>query len=101
VAVVSMMRFAGDPDDLFAKVRDSVDPVTARLSPEHGRIANVVARTGDGILVINIWRDEAGRQAMSEEPEVQEAVRSAGLPPPQLDAFEVLALRLDEATDAA
>ena len=33
VAVVSMMRFAGDPDELFAKVRDHVDPVTAGSRP--------------------------------------------------------------------
>jgi hypothetical protein len=100
MAVLTMMRLAGDPDDLFEKVRDRVDPVTARLSPKHGRIANVVVRTDDGIVVVNLWRDEAGRQAMSEEPDVQEAVRSAGLPPPQFDAYEVLSLRLDEAADS-
>ena len=96
VAILSMMRFEGDADELFAKVRDQVDPVTSRLSPKHGRLANIVARTGEGVLVINLWESEAGRQAMAEEPEVQEAVRSAGLPRPQLDAYEVLALRVSE-----
>jgi hypothetical protein len=94
MAVVSMMRFTGDPDELFAIVTERVDPVTNRLSPKHGRIGNIVARTGDGILVINIWETEEGRQAMAEEPEVQDAVRSAGLPPPQFDGYEVLALGL-------
>jgi hypothetical protein len=97
MAVVSMMRFTGDPDELFATVTERVDPVTSRLSPKHGRIGNIVARTDDGILVVNIWESEEGRQAMAEEPEVQDAVRSAGLPPPQFDGYEVLSLSLTAA----
>jgi hypothetical protein len=95
VAVVSMMRFAGDSDELFAKVRDHVDPVTSRLGPGHGQLAGIVARTEEGIVVINLWESEAGRQAMAQEPEVQQAVGGAGLPRPQVDAYEVLAHRID------
>jgi hypothetical protein len=95
MAVLSMMRFAGDPDELFAKVRDHVDPVTSRLAPRHRRIANVVARTGDGIVVVNLWESEEGRVAMAAEPEVQVAVGSAGLPRPELEACEVLTLRVE------
>ena len=94
MAVVSMMRFAGDPDELFVKVRDQVDPVTGRLSPKHGGLGNIVARTDDGILVINLWESHEGREAMAEEPEVRQAVGSAGLPRPQVDVLEVLAHRL-------
>jgi len=85
-----MMRFAGDSDELYATVRDRVDPVTNRLSPKHGRLANIVVRTDDGIIVINLWETDEGRHAMAEEPEVQEAVMSAGLPRPQFDGYEVL-----------
>jgi len=96
MAVVTMMRFAGDPDELFAKVRDHVDPVTTRLSPKHGRISNVVARTEEGILVVNLWGSEEGRQAMAEEPDVQQAVMGAGLPRPDVQVFEVLAHHMDD-----
>jgi hypothetical protein len=89
------MRFAGDPDELWARVRDHVEPVTSRLAPGHGGILNVVARTDDGVLVINVWESEDGRRAMSAEPEVQEAVRSSGVPMPQVEAYEVLAHRID------
>ena len=88
--VLSMMRFSGDADDLFARVRDHVDPVTSRLAPSHGGLANIVARTDDGIAVINLWEHDEGRHAMAAEPEVQEAVRSAGLPPPKFDGYDVL-----------
>jgi hypothetical protein len=97
VAVVTMMRFAGDADELFAKVRDRVEPVTSRLSPKHGRVANVVARTDGGILVINLWETDGGRQAMAEEPEVQQAVIGAGLPRPDVEVLEVLARHVDGA----
>jgi len=96
MAVVTMMRFAGDPDERFAKVRDHVDPVTTRLSPKHGRISNVVARTEEGILVVNLWGSEEGRQAMAEEPDVQQAVMGAGLPRPDVQVLEVLAHHMDD-----
>ena len=97
MAVVTLMRFAGDPDELYAKVRDEVDPVTNRLSPKHGRLANVVARTDEGILVINLWESEEGRRAMAEEPEVQQAVGGAGLPRPDVEVLEVLVHHVDGA----
>jgi hypothetical protein len=94
MAVVSMMRFPGDPDDLARRVNETVDPVSSRLAPKHGGLANIVARTDDGILVINLWEHEEGRHTMAAEPEVQEAVRSAGLPPPDFEGFEVITLRV-------
>ena len=90
MAVVSMMRFSGDPDELLAKIDEHVDPVSQRLAPRHGGLANLVARTDDGVLVINLWRDEEGRHAMAQEPEIQEAVNAAGLPQPDFEGFEVL-----------
>src|SRR5262245_60052082 len=95
MAVVSLMRFAGDPDELWTKVREHVEPVTSRLAPKHGGILNVVARTDDGVLVINLWESQEGRRAMSEEPEGQAAVRSSGVPMPEIEAYEVLSHRID------
>lgn len=94
MAVVSMMRFPGDAGEIEQKIRDVVDPVSRRLAPKHGGLANIVARTDDGVLVINLWETEEGRHAMAAEPEIQEAVGSAGLPPPDFEGFEVLALRI-------
>jgi hypothetical protein len=89
VAVVSMMRMAGDPDELVAKLREHVTPVARELAPKHGGLANVVARTDDGVLVINLWESEEGRHAMADEPQIQEALRRAGLPAPAFEGFEV------------
>ena len=94
--VVSMMRFAGDADELAARIEEHVAPVSMRLAPTHGGLANIVARTDEGILVINLWEEDEGRHAMAQEPEVQQAVRAAGLPQPAFDGYEVLALNATE-----
>jgi hypothetical protein len=90
MAVVSMMRMSGDPDELSAKVREHMRPVGRELAPKHGGLGNIVARTDDGIMVINLWESEEGRHAMAEEPKVQEALRAGGFPPPAFEGFEVL-----------
>ena len=95
MAVVSLMRFTGDPDELAAQIAERVAPVTARLGRNHGQLANVVARTDDGVLVINLWETEEGRQAMSKEPEVQQAVRSFATPPSSFESHEVVSLRVE------
>ena len=94
--VVTLMRFTGDPDELEAKVREHVEPVSNRLSPKHGRLASILARTDEGIVVINLWETEEGRQAMSAEPEIQAAVGGAGLPRPEHEVLEVLGVGLSD-----
>jgi hypothetical protein len=96
VPVVTFMRFTGDPVELEAKVREHVEPVSNRLSPKHGRLANILARTADGIVVINLWETEEGRQAMSAEPEIQAAVGESGLPRPEHEVLEVLGVELSD-----
>ena len=91
MAVVSMMRIPGDPAKLKAAARDNLSGVTERLGQKHGLISSVIAKTDDGLLVINLWEHEEGRHAMAEEPEIQEAIRAAGFPPPHFDAYEVVA----------
>src|SRR5205807_2392626 len=78
MAVVSMMKMSGDPDELAAKVREHLAPVGRELAPGHGGLGTIVARTDDGIMVINLWENEEGRHAMAEEPRVQEAVANSG-----------------------
>jgi hypothetical protein len=90
MAVVSMMRMSGDSDELSAKLKEHVRPVGMELGPKHGGLGTIVARTDDGILVINLWETEEGRHGMAEEPKVQEALRAGGFPPPAFEGYEVL-----------
>jgi hypothetical protein len=91
--VISMMRMSGDTDELAQKLQ-GVAEVGRRLAPKHGGLGTIAAKTDDGILVINLWDNEEGRHAMAEEPEVLEALQSAGLPMPQFEGYEVLDMRI-------
>jgi hypothetical protein len=91
--VISMMRMSGDTDELAQKLQ-GVAEVGRRLAPKHGGLGTIAANTDDGILVINLWENEEGRHAMAEEPEVLEALQSAGLPMPQFEGYEVLDMRI-------
>jgi hypothetical protein len=90
--VVSMMRMEGNADELLSKL-ESVDEIAERLAPKHGGLMNIVAKTDSGILVINLWENEEGRHAMAEEPEIQQAIQSAGLPRPAFEGYEAVHVR--------
>jgi hypothetical protein len=94
MAVVSIMKMQGDSDELAAKVRDHLAPVGRELGPRHGGLGNIVARTDDGIMVINLWENEEGRHTMAAEPRIQEAVQAAGFPQPAFEGYEVLAMTI-------
>lgn len=90
MAVISMMRISGDPDELSAKIEEHIRPVGRRLAPQHGGLGTILAKTDDGVLAMNLWKTDEGRHAMAEEPEIQQAVAAAGLPQPHFEAFEIL-----------
>jgi hypothetical protein len=90
MAVVSMMKMSGDSDELAAKLAEHVRPVGMELAPKHGGLGTIIARTDDGIMVINLWETEEGRHAMAEEPKVQYALRAGGFPQPAFEGYEVL-----------
>ena len=100
--VVSMMRLPGDPDALLARMTEHLEPVTWRLAPSHGGLLNIVARDGDaGVVVINVWESDEGRHWMAAEPEVQEALRKAELPPPAFESFDVATIGIGSLADHA
>jgi hypothetical protein len=98
MAVVSMMRMAGNPDELAERVRAAgIEELTERLGPSHGWLGTVVARDGtDGVLIVNLWENEEGRHAMAAEPEIQQAMGNAGLPIPAFEGYEVISMNLKQ-----
>jgi hypothetical protein len=89
VAVVSIMKFAGDPEELRTQM-GNVEEVASRKAAEYGGISSTVVRTDDGIMVINMWSDEVGRHRMADDPEIRQAIQDAGMPPPSAKGYEVL-----------
>jgi hypothetical protein len=98
-AVVSIMEFSGDPDELRERMKN-IDAVAQRKAPEYGGISSTVVRTDNGVMIINMWADEEGRHRMAEDPEIQEAIRDADLPEPGFKGYEVLMHRTPERATA-
>jgi hypothetical protein len=94
MAVVSMMKMSGDANELADKLREHIAPIGRELAPKHGGLGTIVARTDDGIMVINLWETEEGRHAMAEEPRVLEALQAGGFPPPAFEGYEVLEMTI-------
>ena len=89
VAVVSMMEFSGDPEELMAQM-SNVEEVASRKAAEYGGVSSTVVRTDDGIMIINMWSDAEGRHKMAEDPEMRQAIQDAGMPAPSAKGYEVL-----------
>ena len=90
MAVLSVMKIEGDPDDLIARMQTAIDPVAARKGPHYGGISSTVVRLDDGIKIFNLWQTEEGRHQMAADPEVQAALREAGFPEPSFTGYEVV-----------
>jgi quinol monooxygenase YgiN len=90
---LTIMEHKGDPDALLATIKETIDPVARVKAPDYGGIAHAVARTEDGLLIVNVWESEEGSEAMRQHPEVQAAIErmaSAGVSPPQVRHYELL-----------
>jgi hypothetical protein len=100
MAVISMMRVSGDTQELAEMMR-KMAPLARQVAPKHGGLGTIVARTDDGILVINLWKTEEGRHAMAEDPEVRQGIKDSGFPEPRFEGHEILfAELLPEAVEA-
>jgi hypothetical protein len=97
--IVSIMEFSGDPDELKEKM-SGVDEVANRKAAEYGGISSTVVRTDNGVMVINMWDNEEGRHRMAEDPEIQQALQDAGLPPPSAKGYEVIVHRTPDRVSA-
>src|SRR6185437_13319677 len=90
MAVLSVMKIEGKPDDLIARMQDTIGPVGARKGPQYGGISSTVVRLDDGIKIFNLWQTEEGRHQMAADPEVQAALKTAGFPEPSFTGYEVV-----------
>lgn len=80
MALLSIHTMEGDPDDLLARKRQHMDPVTERLAPAYGALVSVTSRTKTGILTVNVWETPEGAAAFSQDTEARRAQQESGLP---------------------
>jgi hypothetical protein len=55
-----------------------MDPVADPLFAENGHLWQVVARTNDGVILLNLWEDEVGRDRANNDPRLVRGGGGAG-----------------------
>ncbi len=75
MAIVVILEHKGDPERLKAAGK-----ALARLAlhPD-GVLAQAIAPTEDGMILVRIWESEQARAAWAENPEHHEALRASGI----------------------
>ena len=73
VAIVVILEHKGDPERLMAAGKE-----LARLNPD-GALAQAIAPTEDGMVLVRIWESERARTAWAENPEHRAALKASGI----------------------
>jgi hypothetical protein len=73
VAIVVILEHKGDPERLMAAGKE-----LARLHPD-GVLAQAIAPTEDGMMLVRIWESEHARAAWAENPEHHAALKASGI----------------------
>ncbi|HEX8065491.1 MAG TPA: hypothetical protein VF520_03075 [Thermoleophilaceae bacterium] len=88
MAVLTMFKIPGDPDELLARKQSELDPVFEPKARENGAIEHLVVKTGDGIMIVNVWETLEGSEKTAQD--VGPVAREKGLPQPtDWSSFEV------------
>jgi hypothetical protein len=86
---LTIHHLPGDAATLHALKRERFDPVLEPLARKHGAILSLTARTGDGLLIVNLWETPEGAARLREEPDALSAQQQAQLPPPSgFDSYD-------------
>ena len=73
---MTVIKLKGDTDAIIEAMSE-MQPLMQRVGRENGALSHISARTDDGVVIVNLWRDAAGSDAAAENPEVQEALGKA------------------------
>ncbi len=93
---MTIMEVKGDPDALLA-ASEKLDEATISMAVEYGGISHAVARTPEGILIVNLWESEEGSDQMALDPRLREATEASGVipvasGPPNITHYELVRL---------
>ncbi|PFG39753.1 hypothetical protein ATJ97_2266 [Georgenia soli] len=90
MAVLVMARLSGDPDELAEKVQQHLTPVMDEVAPPRGALWHALARTPDGVMVVDVWETAEGLAGTLGEQRVQDAIAQGALPDPQIEVYDLL-----------
>ena len=83
MAYLTIARICGDPDRLLDGYRRS-SAVMDGVGRDHGLILHAGARTGEGLLVVNLWPSRDGSEAAAADPRRLAALERSAVDPERL-----------------
>ena len=91
MAILTRFEVHGDADEILATQEEKILPEARRLAAQNGGVFQVVARTDDGVLMVNLWENEEGMRRVAEQ--IAPIAQEAGLQQVGWEQYEVLAHR--------
>jgi hypothetical protein len=88
MAVLSIFKILGDPDELFAMQQEKIAPAAREYAANNGGIAHFTARTDDGLLIVNAWETADAAQGAGEA--IMPIAREAGVSQSDYQQYEIL-----------
>jgi len=91
---LTIMRLKGNPDELLQTKQEKLDPIARDKAREYGAISQAVAKTSDGLMMVNLWESEQGSDSMRADPEIDGAIRDSMMAvaegPPEVEHYELV-----------
>ena len=88
---LTIIELKGDGDAILEQLKKG-EPVVEAAARENGAIFHVRAKTGDGVIIVNLWENEEGSEAVFERSDVQETMKAMEAivqGPPERNHYEV------------
>ena len=82
MAYLTLARISGDPDRLLDGYQRTAD-VMSSVGRDHGLIAHAAAKTGEGLLIVNLWPSRDRSEAAAADPRRRAVIAQHALDPGQ------------------
>ena len=83
MAYLTIARIDGDPEQLLDRYQETAE-VMAAAGRDHGLIVHAAAKTGDGLMIVNLWPSEDRSHAAARDARRHEVIKRHGLDPSRI-----------------
>jgi hypothetical protein len=78
MAILTTFKVSGDPDDLYRRGMEQIEPQLAEVAARNGSLTRIIVKDDDGLRFFHLWENEEGMNKTTEE--VGNRIRDLGFP---------------------
>ena len=67
MAILTSFKVSGDPNELFQRGMEKIEPEINEVAARNGALARIIVNDGDGLRFFHLWKDEDGMRKTAEE----------------------------------